>query len=380
MNIVKMTAGLLLLAALLGLKASSAAAEAVVYDFRGFEDQLEPYLVLYHDPAFAYDPHDLRGDFSYQRGQARDLYGSADVVYLLWTAGQIEDRTTPEGRAAWAALIQSYQDPATGWFTRGNETLHFKEHATAYATGALALLGARPRDPFRWAHKITASREATGRWLSGIWWDEVWEGSHQGGGVAASLLMTDAAPDQWFDWYLDWLDREVNPRTGLWQRAFFNRFTERPTMHDLGGAAHFWWIYQHRGRPIPCPERVIDTVLALQLESGLWDRKLKKGDFPYCINLDAVNGLKSAWLALREEGWEYRTADIAAALDRYLSRCCQVLTAPGAVERLYNNSHDLPGAIIGVAEADGFFRIAAGASRIKTRRQWRSVLDVICWL
>ncbi|HUT54079.1 MAG TPA: hypothetical protein VM658_11875 [bacterium] len=351
-----------------------------LYDFSGFERQLEPYLALYHDPAFPFDPHDLRGRFSYQRGRGYDLYGCADMVYLLWTMGELDARTTPEGRRDWAALLQSFQDPETGWFSRGNETLHFKEHATAYATGALALLGARPLHPFRWARELTSSKAELGKWLSRIWWDEVWVGSHQGGGAAASLLMSGEAPEEWFDWYFDWLDREANPRTGLWQRAFFNKFTERPTMHDLGGAAHFWWIYQHRGRPMPYPRRVIDTVLGLQLESGLWDKKLIKGDFPYCINLDAVNGLKAAWLELSGQGEEYRTHDIVSALDRYFFRCHEVLTKDGSVAGLYDNSHDLPGAIIGVAEADGFFRAATGKSRIRTSREWRSVLDVICWL
>jgi hypothetical protein len=219
------------------------------------------------------------------------------------------------------------------------------------------------------------------RWLKGIWWDVVWVGSHQGGGIAASLHMTGEADDQWFDWYFDWLDREVNPQTGLWQRAWFKKIKKRPTMHDMGGAAHFWWIYQHRERPIPYPERVIDTLLGLQLDSGLWDRKPKKGDFPYCINCDAVNGIKLAYLTLLESGAEYRTDDIRRSFDRYLRRCREVLTAEGAVQRLYSdNSHDLPGAIIGIAEADQFFKTTTGKSRLKTRRPWRSVLEVICWL
>ena len=350
------------------------------YDFAGFYNQLEPYLLRYHDPAFPDRPTDLRGRFSYQPGGAYDLYGSCDVVYLLWTIGELEPRTTAAGRAEWAGLIQSFQDPSTGWFDRGNETPHFKEHATAYATGALALLGARPRYPFRWAEKITASRKSTERWLGGIWWDVVWVGSHQGGGVAAALAMSDSAPEEWFDWYFDWLDHEVNPVTGLWQRAFYNRVITRPNKNDLGGAAHFWWIYEYRHRPLPFPERVIDTCLKLQLESGLWDRKPRKGDFPYCINLDAINGLAASSRQLRSAGQGYRTPDILAALEKYLRRTNQVLTSPGALARLYTNSHDLPGALIGVAEADQFMKAVAGQGRIQTRAEWRSVLGTICWL
>jgi hypothetical protein len=274
-----------------------------------------------------------------------------------------------------------WQDQDTGWFSAGNEALHFKEHATAYATGALALLGSRPRFPFRWAERITRSPAATERWLNSIWWDYVWVGSHQGGGVAAALHMTGAAPEEWFAWYLDWLDRECNPETGLWQRAFYNRFTTQPAKHDMGGAAHFWWIYQHRGRPIPHPEKVIDSLLGLQLPSGLWDRKPRKGDFPYCINCDAVNGLKLASLQLRAAGQDDRSPEVTASFERYLRRCQKVLTAPRALSRLYaGNSHDLPGAFIGIAEADLYFQAVEGKSRLRTSAPRKYVLETICWL
>ena len=350
------------------------------HDFSGFYDQVDDYLARYHDPAFPYDPGNLKGNFSYQPGEPRDLYGTTDVVYLLWTMDELEPRTTPEGRAEWISLIQSYQDPETGWFSLGNETLHFNEHATAYSTGALALLGAKPLHPFKWKERMTRNREDMEKWLEQIWWWLVWVGSHEGGGVAASFAMTGEAPDEWFDDYFNWLDREANPQTGLWQRAFYNRLIKKTNKHDIGGAAHFWWVYQQKGRPIPYPAKVIDTCLSLQLESGLWDKKRKKGDFPYCINLDAVNGINLAYFQLLESGEEYRRNDIAKAFSRYLKRCAEVLSTPGNIERLYTDSHDLPGALIGVVEADSFFMRTEGRSMIKTRKKWRNILDVICWL
>lgn len=350
------------------------------YDYAGFYAQLENYLHRFHDPAFLYDPHDLRGHFSYQPGRSYDLYGSCDMVYLLFTIGELEERTTEAGRREWAALIQGFQDPETGWFDKGNVTLHFREHATAYATGALKLLGSRPLHPFRWAERIIESEEAMDRWLSGIWWDVVWVGSHQGGGVAASLLMTDSAPEEWFGWFFAWLDREVNPETGLWQRAFYNRVYKKPMKNDLGGAAHFWWIYEAKGRPIPYPERVIDSVLSLQRDNGLWEKYKTKPTYPTCINCDAINGINLAYNQLLAGGQDYRRRDIEAAYLRFYEACDRILNQPDALEKLYTNAHDLPGGLIGVAEAERFMQVHGGGALLETRRPWRSVLEVISWL
>jgi hypothetical protein len=69
--------------------------EPLFYQLGGFYAQLEDWIRLDHDPAFPWDPRDLRGHFSYQRGQAQDLYGSADLAYLLDTIGELETRGTP---------------------------------------------------------------------------------------------------------------------------------------------------------------------------------------------------------------------------------------------------------------------------------------------
>jgi len=350
------------------------------YNFDTLYSQIDGYLERFHDPAFPFDPYDLKGRFSYQEGGDYDLYGSCDMVYLLWTIGELEERTTEAGRRQWARIIRDYQDAETGWWTHGNETLHFKEHATAYATGALVLLGKRPLHPFHWKEEMTGSKEALDKWLSGIWWDVVWVGSHQGGGVAASLDMTGEASDRWFNWYLDWLDNEVNPDTGLWQRAFYNRFYKKPMKNDLGGAAHFWWIYQERGRPLPYPEKVIDTVLGLQRDNGLWEQYKTKDTYPTCINCDAINGINAAHAQLLDKGTEYRTGDILRSYDRFMVECGRILNGPDSLERHYKNSHDLPGAFIGIAEADRFMRSYFGESSLDTRQEWRSVLEKICWL
>ncbi len=60
------------------------------YDLSGFYNQLEDYIEKFHDPSFKYDPHDLEGRFSYQPGKECALYGSTDMVYLLWTIEELD--------------------------------------------------------------------------------------------------------------------------------------------------------------------------------------------------------------------------------------------------------------------------------------------------
>jgi hypothetical protein len=362
---------------------SSRCDENRLYNLDGFYSQLDEYLKSYYDPGRInqYDPHDIRGHFSLARGGPENLFGSADMVYVLYALDELDERTTPEGRKEWAAFIQSCQDPDTGWFTR-NRGLHrlgtspFKEHSTAYAVSALLMLGEEPKYPLRSAQKITQSKEATERWLEGILWIYVWGGSHQGGGMGAALEMTGEAPGQWFEWYFDWLDKEVNPETGLWQRAPWNIFYTKPLLEEMGGAPHFWWVYHHRGRPLPYPEKIINTCLALQKPSGLWDDK----GYTFCVDLDAIWSIHRAYLQLREQGIEYRKQDIKESFERYLETVCDILNRPDSLLEVYDNAHKLPGALAAIAEVQIFFSKTFGQQRLDTPKPLKQVLDVVAWL
>ncbi len=354
-----------------------------VYNLAGFYAQLDNYIQSYVAPKHLdlYAPDDIRGRFALKRGGRENLYASADMVYLLYTLGELEARTTPEGRREWAAFIQSCQDPETGWFTgkRGIDrigTSPFKEHSTAYALSALKMLGEEPLYPLKASKKITKTRKATERWLESLLWIYVWGGSHQGGGMGSALEMTGEAPEKWFDWYFDWLDREVNPETGLWQRAPWNIFCSRPTKQEMGGAPHFWWVYYHRGRPLPFPEKIIDTCLALQLPNGVWD----KSGYTYCVDLDAIWGIHRAYLQLKEQGIEYRTDDIKNSFERYIAAACEVLNRPGSLQEIYNDAHKLPGGLIAIAEAQKFFHETMGEQKLITQKPLKQVLDFISWI
>ena len=372
---------MLLLVSLFPLFARAGSQEQ--YNLDGFYQQVDGWIYAHCDPRYRknFDARNLTGHFSYQPGGKQDLYGSVDVVYLIFGLGEMEDRTTLAGRAEWAKVIQGYQDPETGWFKFGNETPHFKAHATAYAVAGLKLLGAKPLYPLRDAQKITRSKEATDRWLKSILWDYIWVGSHQGGGIASSLQMTGEADDNWFKIYFDWLDARQDPDTGLWQLAFWNAFHKKPTRQEMGGAPHFWWVYSHQSRSLQYPEKIIDTCLGLQLPNGMWDDKKIKGIFqPYCINLDALWSINRSRVQLEKQGKNYREDDMERAFEKALAQITQSLNRPGSLQILYQDSHKLPGAIASLAEIDEYFQKSKGKTKIKTKKPLKQVLDYVSWL
>jgi hypothetical protein len=98
-------------------------------------------------------------------------------------------------------------------------------------------------------------------------------------------------------------------------------------MEYLGGAFHIWPLYAALERPLPYPERVIDSVLRLQEANGAFG-----GGFDYG-NMDGVWVLQ--YLAQRRP---YRREDVLAALER---------NAHGLM-RLYN---DEPSRFLGSAHS-----------------------------
>ena len=341
----------------------------------------------------------LWGEYSLLEGAAEpDLYGTADAVYTLHTVGALSGGTDRTSRDRWASQILECQDDQ-GWFTRRNVRGHPREHATAYAIGALRLLEVEPSEvyverirPMTALFPLLTDEKALGRWLTrlgfrptprgilskDLGWHYIWRGSHVAGGVAAALAMTRELIGQWwpgevdltswFTRYFDWLDAHVNPDTGFWQRGFWNAFYRRPTVIDLGGAAHFYWIYEALGRPLRNPESIITSTIALQRDDGLYK------DRPLCIDLDAAFGIVRAYRGLPESqrrslaGRVYRTAE------RNFEAIVRRLSVP--LKDIYSNSHDLPGALAALVEWTGL----PGFAYAELLRDWQNPLDRVPWL
>ena len=164
------------------------------------------------------------------------------------------------------------------------------------------------------------------------------------------LVSTPATPQVWKDALFAWLDAEVDPRTGFWRKGV----KARSPLQYLGGAFHIWPAYAAAGRPLPCPERVVDGVLKLQRPNGSFD-----GGFDYG-NMDGVWVLEH--LCKRHA---YRRKDVLAALARNLRGLMDLYnTAPG---RFFTDAHSTESRIATLAILQ-----AALPRMLTSRKAWRN--------
>lgn len=297
------------------------------------------------------------GSYAYMPQFSRpDTYGSTDMFYLLYTLDMLD--LTDKERRAWAGVIRKFQDPDTGWWGN-NKTFHSKEHATAYAVGALKLLGAPTKYPLSFRESFDTKEEIHDL-LETTPWNVIWSGSHIPSGVASALINSGDAGEDWTSAYLDWLDREADPATGYWMRDDSGARKDKPRTEELGGAFHFYYIYTYAGRPLPYPEKIIDTTISLQHDNGLYD-----ADVPYCIDLDGVFSIIHAY---RQTGG-YRKKDVEASLEKTLAAIVEKLNNRDFVFGRYRDSHKLVGAVVALAEIQDFM-----PHKLKTPKPLKLVL------
>lgn len=350
-------------------------------DLSRFAAQIPGVIERHHDPAFPFDPQDLRGHFSIDAGGSEDLYGAADLAYVLWITGELYDRTSAEGRAEWAAVINQYQNPETGLFDQGNDSGESVLHATAFATAALKLLGHKPAHPHRWAEDIFGSPEGIEAWLDSFGWNQIWSGSHDTGAAAAVIDAPEgiSLPPDWEEWTLTAFTARLDERTGMWKNGVLDPILRFPTTVDLGGAAHFWWIYDHLAAPIPEAETAIRSTLRLQRDTGIWGARVFNGAFPQGIDFDAINGYRILLPWTSPEFREEMTDEILASVDRYAAALEFHLNRPDSLTELYRDSHKLVGVLNTIAEVDVLYRQLTGRRKITGMPQWRSALTFVAW-
>lgn len=263
--------------------------------------------------AFCGRLQDREGPYGcYRRaiGQRPDLYSTCDIAIMRHVMGEdLTGTVSAADRAAWADHINSfvarYRPDGRYSDTFGHSPLH----ANGMVVGALGVLGARQVLPVR-LYEAFSSEEKVASWLdTEINWSTQWGASHLFWGGMHCFSMSARCTAQWRATVFDWLDAQLDEATGWWRRGVPHADRHQP----LGGSVHILPIYQHHGRVFPLPERVIDSVLALQLPNGRWqDRKDDVHVMGY-LELDALYAMR--YLQSLAPG--YRTADIAASVARY---------------------------------------------------------------
>jgi hypothetical protein len=249
--------------------------------------------------------------------------------------------------------------------------MHFKEHSTAFSVAALKLLGATPLYDFKVSQKLN-TKEKVFKWLKrGPEWGLLyWPGSHRGGGIAAiyATLGKEYYPhERFFEWYFEWLDNEADPEVGFWRLGWIHKLKkDRLTKQELGGAVHYYWIYEFMDHPIPYPEKVIDSTLSLQNEWGTWDTH-----YSYCIDLDAIFCLTRCMN--QTDG--YRKEDIKEAIVRYLEHVVENMNNKQYFYENYDDAHRLTGFMCAIAEIDKYF-----PELIRTQLKWTQTLDITPWI
>jgi len=232
---------------------------------------------------------------------APSLYASCDVAHTRTVMGEDLQKTlTPAQRKAWIAHINSFAKPdGTYGPARANHSPH---HANGMVVGALGVLGGKQKHPVS-LYDAFDTPEKVGAWLETVDWRKQWGGSHLFWGGMHCFSMSRRCTDAWRQAVFDWLDNNLDPQTGWWRKGVAHAGPYEP----LGGGAHIWPIYQHHHRRFPLPERVIDSILALQKTDGSW---LNYGNY---MDLDALYGLAY----MRSLAPQHRRADILDAARRH---------------------------------------------------------------
>lgn len=257
------------------------------------------------------------GAYRYQPGHRTDLYSSLDIAIMRTIMGEdLTSTLSASERSQWCDHINSFASRRGGTKAGAYEdTLgHDPLHANGMVIGALGVLGGKQLRPVAMYGAFDES-DKIGPWLTALDWENAWSQSHAIWGGALCFSFSKRCSREWMQATLSWLDGEIDPETGWWRRGTACSDRHQP----LGGLVHILPLYQHHEHPYPYPERVIDSILALQTGSGRWlaASTPEQGLFSvmHYLELDALYALR----IMRDLVPGYRRGDIDAALDRYIA-------------------------------------------------------------
>lgn len=294
-------------------------------------------------------------------------YGCADAANISYMIGIFPGE--PDIRKEWIDRLQGFQNPVNGLF---EEFTHHPYHTTAHCVAALELFESKAIRPLLEMHPYL-KRENLEQFLDGLCWaEDPWLASHQGAGIYAALVLMEEADPQWEDWYFKWLSSQVDPNTGFWRKgrvrpilkadSFAGIRTRSSIFPHLAATFHYLFNYEYAHRPIPYPDKIVDTCLSIYKNRD-WENlgtsvTFAEIDWIYCLN----RGLRCSGHRFDEA----KTAlhDFAHSYVDYLEQL-NYETDEG-----FNDMHTLFGCVCALAELQ-----SALPGEIITKKPLKLVLD-----
>ena len=411
------------------------------YSFCAFEDTIFPRWIARFRVANTNSTSSSVGAYSllpttFANGSATihnkiSLYGATDLVYAMHAVGQLTLRTNnATTRAAWGALIGSFQNKSTGFPTLYSwEKMHTANPPYAavpwHAAGAMvdtmqllasvdgAAAAALPPPsaltiPFTSVGALLNGGESAWiefmqKWLTN--YSDVWMGSQAVQSLAVIVKLAPTGEDvrnatkgAFFTFLRAYLNRTASNTTGMWDGK-----PHQDAKHQLGGAFHIFHVLECFGLEWPFPARAVDATLASQdcysatnksavfRGSGTWGCvgnacawANRATSWPTktpssCIDLDGVYTLSRGARQAgggggggggggeAVEAGPYRWNEVKNACSAYVRTAHYLLTDEERILGAYGaNTHVLHGVLYAVAECQLHF-----PDLVHTRRKWK---------
>ena len=218
------------------------------------------------------------GCYRWLPGSRTNLYASLDAAITLCVMGIDVNFLPDETRLGWIEHINSYADDVTG-DGRYKDIIprHSYSHANGMVIGALGYLGGRQVYPVNFYSDFNTPGKIL-NWLENVNWPKQWSSGFWGGPMMYST--SKACTTEWIDAVFGWLNKSLDPLTGMWKKGV----EPAGKYHPLGGFVHIYPIYELHGRPFKYPDKVINSVLELQMDNGRW----YDGDAFSYLDMDAL--------------------------------------------------------------------------------------------
>jgi hypothetical protein len=266
-----------------------------------------------------FDPES--GGFRCNQEIGPNVLSTTDVVWIRYATGD-PDVGAPD-RDKIVRYLQGKQDPRTGKIPHDPGPAgqgHVDGHAFWQAVRALRILDAQL---FHFPAHLEPMSTPAGldAWFASFNWDGSTGGRpgyhHEILGLIP--MIASVADEQLTEALFRNLAEQQNPQAGTWPRA----------KTSISRTFAYTALHMATGRLPNLPERIVDEVLRLQNDSGLWDAQLP-----------GFGSMDSAYLLVRlARRIGYRQDEAVAALRRLSSAMRHMYAAKQAV--LLNNTHPM---------------------------------------